>query len=256
MLNRKVIAIFFSPARSTKKIVEAIASGIDKDFITYDITQGLNKSIELSSTDIAVIGVPAFSGRVPALATKFISQINGNGARAIISCAYGNCHYEDTLNELSNISVEAGFIPISSGAFVARHSLFPELGQGRPDQNDLDKAEQFGRKSVMHSRIMNGGHQQQSDNKNLRPQGHVPLVAKTNSNCNFCGRCVQACPVGAIDKSNPKKTCKKTCIACTRCIDVCPYGARKFSGLMYLITKKRLLDKNKLRKEIDINIPL
>ncbi|MBK3517014.1 4Fe-4S binding protein [Carboxylicivirga marina] len=254
--TRKVHAIFFSPARSTKKIVEAIASGISEEFIVHDITQGLFKNIELTSNDIAVVGVPAFSGQVPAIAAQYISQIKGNGARAIITCAYGNCHYENTLSELSNICVEAGFIPISSGAFVSRHSLFPELGKGRPDARDLDNARQFGKKSVQHSRIMNGGAFKLEEKSSMRPQGIVPLVAKANGDCNFCGRCVQACPVGAIDTQNPKKTDKKACISCTRCIDVCPYGARQFSGLMYLITKKRLMDKNKERKEIEVNIPL
>jgi ferredoxin len=256
MDKRKVHAIFFSPARSTKKIVEAIASGISEELIIHDITQGIHKPIELTSNDIAVVGVPAFSGQVPALAAKYITQIKGNSAKAIIACAYGNCHYENTLNELSNICVEAGFIPISSGAFISRHSLFPELGKGRPDKRDLDNARQFGKKSVMHSRIMNGGELKMGDNTPGRVQGVVPPVAKASADCNFCGRCVQACPVGAIDSHNPKKTDKKNCIACTRCIDVCPYGARKFSGLMYLITKKRFVDKHKERKEIEVNIPL
>ncbi|WP_430814795.1 4Fe-4S binding protein [Carboxylicivirga sp. RSCT41] len=256
MDQQKVHAIFFSPARSTKKIVEAIAGGIPGELVIHDITQGIYKPIELSSSDIAVVGVPAFSGSVPALAAQYISQIKGNGAKTIIACAYGNCHYENTLSELSNICVEAGFIPISSGAFVSRHSMFPELGKGRPDARDLDNACQFGKKSIMHSRIMNGGEFKTQDDMSNRPQGVVPLVAKAGADCNFCGRCVQACPVSAIDARNPKKTDKKACISCTRCIDVCPYGARKFSGLMYMITKKRLIDKNKDRKEIEINIPL
>ncbi|MCU4156137.1 4Fe-4S binding protein [Carboxylicivirga sp. A043] len=256
LANKKVHAIYFSPARSTKKIVEAIASGISGEFMVHDITQGLHHPIELTSSDIVVVGVPAFSGRVPELAAQYISQIKGNGARAIVACAYGNCHYENTLSELSNICVKAGFVPISSGAFVSRHSLFPELGKGRPDARDLENAQQFGKKSVMHSRLMNGGVFKLDSSISSRAQGVVPPVVKANADCNFCGRCVQACPVGAIDASNPKKTDREACISCTRCIDVCPYGARQFSGLMYMITKKRFVDKNKERKEIEVNIPL
>lgn len=254
--NRKVHAIFFSPARSTKKIVEAIASGISQNFIIHDITQGVQKPIVLTSNDIAVVGVPAYSGQVPELAAEYFSQINGNGARAIVSCAYGNAHYENTLNQLSNICADAGFLPISSGAFVARHSLFPELAKGRPDRNDLDRARQFGKQSVIHSCITQNGQLDIEEAVSNRPTGVVPLVAKANSDCNFCGRCIQACPVGAINSSNPKKTDKKTCISCARCIEMCPYEARKFSGLMYQITKKRFVDKNKDRKENVVNIPL
>jgi len=84
MANRKVHVIFFSPARSTKKIAETIGSGISDDLIIHDITQGVQSPINLTSNDIAVVGVPAFSGRVPSLAAEYLAQISGNGARAII----------------------------------------------------------------------------------------------------------------------------------------------------------------------------
>ncbi|MCU4176519.1 4Fe-4S binding protein [Carboxylicivirga sp. N1Y90] len=254
--NRKVHAIFFSPARSTKKIVEAIASGISDEFIIHDITQGLHKTIELKADDIAVVGVPAFSGKVPPIAAQLISKIKGQGARAIVACAYGNCHYEDTLSELSNICVKAGFVPISSGAFVSRHSMFPELGKGRPDENDLAKARTFGKQSVKHSRITLKGELDTDIIPSNRPKGVVPAVVKSTSDCNFCNICTRSCPTGAISRDNPKKTDKKKCIACARCIEMCPYEARKFKGLMYQITKKRFVEKHQSRKENEINLPL
>lgn len=254
--ERKVHAVFFSPAGSTKKIVVAIASGVSSDIVIHDITQGLHKTIELTSRDIVVVGVPAFSGSVPTLAAQLISQIKGNGARAIVACAYGNCHYENTLNELSNVCIDAGFIPISSGAFVARHSMFPELGQGRPDENDLAKAKTFGRQSVMHSRITSSEEFKVSEDKVARQQGFVPGIVKSTSDCNFCDICTRSCPTGAISRENPKKTDKKKCIACARCIEMCPYDARKFKGLMYQITRRHFVDKHRSRKEIEINLPL
>ena len=256
MDNRNVHVIFFSPARSTKKIAEAIGSGISDELIIHDITQGIHMPINLKSTDIAVIGVPSFSGRVPALAAEYLSQISGHGARAVLSCAYGNTHFENTLNELSQICVKAGFVPISSGAFVARHSLFPELGKGRPDENDLKNAKQFGKQSVQHSRITANGDLQIDTTTSNRPSGVVPVLTKASSDCNFCGVCARSCPVSAIDAHNPKKTDRKACISCTRCIEMCPYGARKFKGLMYQITSKRFVEKHRSRKENEVFLPL
>ncbi|WP_439182606.1 4Fe-4S binding protein [Carboxylicivirga taeanensis] len=254
--NRKVHAIFFSPARSTKKVVEAVASGICGEIVIHDITQGIQKAITIDSGDVAVVGVPAYSGRVPALARQYLEQIKGNGARAVMTCVYGNNDYQFTLDELVQICSDAGFIPISSGAFVARHSIFQEVAKGRPDKNDLDKARQFGKQSVRHSRIGADGKRRLRCQHPNHPAGEVPLVAKVNSNCNFCGACARLCPVGAIDIHNPAKTNKKKCIACARCVEMCSYNARKFSGLMYYMARKRFEEKNKERKEIEVFIPL
>ncbi len=254
--NRKVHAIFFSPARSTKKVVEAIASGIPGEIVIHDITQGIQKEISIDSKDIAVIGVPAYSGRVPALARDYLQQIKGKGARAVLTCVYGNNDYQYTLDELVQICSDSGFIPISSSAFVARHSIFQEVAKGRPDKKDLDKARQFGKQSVRHARLTSDGKRRLKGLHPNHPAGEVPLVAKVNSNCNFCGVCARLCPVGAIDHSNPTKTNKKACIACARCVEMCSYNARKFGGLMYYMARKRFEEKSQARKEIEVFIPL
>lgn len=254
--NRKVHAIFFSPARSTKKVVEAIASGISGDVVVHDITQGLQKPICIEPTDVAVVGVPVYLGRVPELARQYLKQILGNGARAVMTCVYGNNDYQYALDELVQICSDAGFTPISSGAFVARHSIFQEVAKGRPDKKDLDKARQFGKQSVRHARLTVDGKRRLNGHYPNQPIGEVPLVAKSNSNCNFCGACARLCPVGAIDHRNPAKTDKKACIACARCVEMCSYDARKFGGLMYYMAKKRFEEKSKGRKEVEVFIPL
>ena len=257
-LNSKsrVHAIFFSPARSTKKVVEAIASGISDEAQIHDITQGIQKAIAIEANDIAVIGVPAYLGRVPEVARQYLEQVKGNGARAIVTCVYGNNDYQYTLDELVQICGDCGFTTISSGAFVARHSIFQEVGKGRPDKKDLDKARQFGKQSVKHSRLTANGKQKLTGLYPNIPVGSVPLVAKANSDCNFCGACARLCPVGAIDITNPKKTDKNKCIACARCVEMCSYNARKFKGLLYYMTRKRFEEQNKARKEVEVNISL
>lgn len=254
--SRTVHAIFFSPARSTKKVVEAIASGIPGKVVSYDITQGLQKKISIAPEDVAVVGVPAYSGRVPELARQYLEQINGNGVRTVITCVYGNNDYQYTLDELVQVCSDAGFIPISSGAFVARHSIFQEVAKGRPDKKDLDKARQFGKQSVKHARLTTDGKLRLKGHHPNHVAGEVPIAARANSNCNFCGACARLCPVGAIDQDNPKRTNKKACIACARCVEMCSYNARKFSGLLYYMTRKRFEEQSQERKEVEVFIPL
>jgi ferredoxin len=255
MEDKTVHAIYFSPAQSTKKIVEAVAQGISNNVICHNITLGIQESIDFKPNDRVVIGVPSYVGRVPALAAKYLSKIKANGTYAILVCVYGNREYQDTLLELSHISRDSGFIPICSGAFVARHSIFPDVASERPDQSDLEKAAQFGRQSLEY---IKGEKSLVLDLPGDYPYieaKKVPLVPKTNSNCNQCGICVKNCPVGAIDPNNPEKTDKKMCIACTRCIYVCPQNARQFKGIKYNLVRRQFIKNNSERKEIEWFFP-
>lgn len=56
---------------------------------------------------------------------------------------YGNRDYEDALLELHDILSENGFVVVAAGAFVARHSIFPDVAAGRPDRDDLDRMAEF-----------------------------------------------------------------------------------------------------------------
>ena len=38
---------------------------------------------------------------------------------------------------------ENGFVVVAAGAFVARHSIFPDVAGGRPDRDDLDRMAEF-----------------------------------------------------------------------------------------------------------------
>lgn len=251
-----VHTIYFSPALSTRKVVQAVAAGISDSVTHHDITQGIKTPIGLTANDIVVIGIPSYSGRVPVLASEHLSQIQGNGSAAILVCVYGNREFEDTLLELKNICTDNKFNIVSAAAFLARHSIFPNIAQGRPDEQDLTMARDFGCKSqefALQKIITQELHV--SGNQPYRKVGKIPITPHSSAKCNACGICAAKCPTGAIDKDKPRRTDKRLCISCGRCIELCPQKARGYSGLIYKIAQRQFAEKFSRRKEIELFYP-
>ena len=70
-----------------------------------------------------------------------------------------------------------------------------------------------------------------------------PLKPKTSRQCNRCGICTTQCPVGAIDKNNPRRIDKERCLSCAHCIAVCPRHAKHFGGLIYRLAARQFFKK-------------
>ena len=65
------------------------------------------------------------------------------------------------------------------------------------------------------------------------PETHLlsSEIMYNRENCTLCGRCVAACPEGAIKIENDTLvTDTKKCTSCQRCTDECYYNAREISG--------------------------
>lgn len=233
--------IYFSPALSTRKIMRSIGKVISKSIKEYDITQGLTQPLTFNADDLVIFGIPVYSGRVPALATQYLQKIKGLSTPTVLVAVYGNREYEDALLELKNITLHNGFTPIAAGAFIARHSIFPNVAINRPDEQDNQKIADFSQRCIMayQSHKDMSKELQVKGNYPYREPSKIPLVPKGDSKCDNCGTCVKMCPVNAIQVNNPKKTDKNLCISCARCITVCPQNSRKFRGLIYKIARSK-----------------
>lgn len=247
---RPVHTAFFSPTYTTRRIVGMIASetGLPPGN-EHDLSEEIPDSI-IDRDALLVAGIPVYAGRVPQMAVNRLKRLHGNGTPAIAVAVYGNRAYDDALLELTDLLQDAGFKVISAGAFIARHSIFPNVGSDRPDARDADTIRMFARKST---ELINPVRLGTVDiavkgNRPYRNPGNIPLKPKGNHKCNDCGACVRLCPAKAIPADNPRKTLKEECISCGRCIVVCPRHSRHFGGIIYKAAGKRFEKANSIRR--------
>lgn len=136
---QKRLTSSLAPPAASWAVTQALLAGFGSDSRTINI---FDRHTDLSHEDIgrddiAFLAVPCYGGRVPALAAQRIAQINGNGAKAVLVCSYGNRAYEDCLVELQDVAEAAGFRAVAAVAAVSDHSIVHRYAQGRPDKDDI-----------------------------------------------------------------------------------------------------------------------
>ena len=144
--------VYFSPTGTTQSVVRAIARGINPGTTEeIDITKPAARvqPLRTSENDLLIIGVPVYMGRVPVIIRDWLNAIAARNTPAVCVVLYGNRTYEDALLELRNIVTKSGCKTIAGCAFIGEHSFSDAAvptAQGRPDKNDLERAEAFGKK--------------------------------------------------------------------------------------------------------------
>ena len=229
-----VFQIVFSPTGGTQKVADTITLKWDKPARKIDLSDPKTDfaAISLEKEDIAVIAVPSFGGRVPALAVERLEKIHGNGAMCVAVCVYGNRAYEDTLIELNDAAAKSGFYVIAGIAAIAEHSIMHQYATGRPDEEDRTQLQGFAEKILEKVSNADMSAPQIPGNRPYKKAGGAGLVPKADHKCNACGLCAEKCPAQAISRENPRETDGKKCISCMRCISVCPQSARKVNSAM------------------------
>jgi len=236
-IHMEVSQIVFSPTGGTQKVADIITAEWEKPVGKIDLTNPKNdySALNISQDDIAVIAVPSFGGRVPALAAERLGKINGNQARCVIICVYGNRAYEDTLIELYDIAEQSNFRVIAAISAIAEHSIMHQYAAGRPDSTDRDELRGFAGKILEKIKAEDAASTsvlQIPGNRPYKKAGGAGLVPKADKKCNGCGLCAEQCPAEAISRDNLKISDSKKCISCMRCVANCPQSARKVNEAM------------------------
>ena len=230
----KLCKIMFSPTGGTKKVSDCVASGLEGDASALDLCDAAfdPAAAALTQDDVALIAVPSFGGRVPAVAAERLGRVRGNGASAVVVCVYGNRAYEDTLVELADLAQQAGFEVVAAIAAVAEHSIARQFATGRPDAQDAAQLAGFAEQIQRKLSVADSSTPKIPGNRPYKNAGGAAMVPKATQACVACGACAAGCPVQAISAHDPKKVDKKACISCMRCVAVCAQGARKVSPVM------------------------
>ncbi len=234
----QVKLIYFSPTGTTKKILEGLAQGLQAETVEHlnltppDASTG---AIAEMNDELAIVGAPVYGGRLPPDAAQRLRRLKGNETPAVVVVVYGNREYEDALLELNNLVVEAGFIPVAGGAFIGEHSFDSAampIATGRPDEQDLEKAAEFGRAI----RQKMAGIDMLTEMLPLEVPGDFPYKAGSKwtgvapitqeAICIQCETCITVCPTAAITMNGTLKTNTDACIVCCACVKACPTGAR------------------------------
>jgi ferredoxin len=235
---RTVKFIYFSPTGTTKKVLEGISQGLQIDIMqSVDLTcpSAGSREMEKIEGQLAIIGVPVYAGRVPAVAAERLQKLKAQNAPAVVVVVYGNREFEDALLELRDLVQKVGFSPIAGGAFIGEHSFSTEaqpIAANRPDADDLAIAKSFGEK--IHRKL--AGINALVDLPPLHLPGKHPYRERANhppmspvtfhESCSLCGECAATCPMEAITVGEMVETDQQRCIFCCACVKRCPSQAR------------------------------
>lgn len=226
---KAVKAAYFSPTGGTKRAAELLCGqfGLPVEYIDCTCPPAkLPASIPVAKDELLVLALPVYGGFGPRVQGLF-EQLQGLGGPCVVLAAYGNRDYENALAAAARQMTEQGFVCVGGIACITPHVFAPDLGAGRPDEEDMPIFTSFAHK-VMAA----------CENEPLRPvvlPGDAdaprkplrPIVRSHDTErCNHCGRCVRSCPAGALNDLMEVDGTK--CVNCLVCRYSCPNDAWQF----------------------------
>ena len=259
MTIRSVTAMSFSPTGTTRRVVSRIAEVLSAEVCRgrapahrdFTLPGARREGASFREGEVVVFGVPVYGGRVPRVLLEYIRTVRGRGALAVAVTVYGNRDYDDALIELADLLDSQGFLVAAAAAFIGEHSYSKVIAPGRPDEEDMALAAEFAARVAR--KIWDGAPIERAAAKGNRPYRELPVPRnergevidlsrakpQTSPACQQCGKCVEVCPMGAIDPDDVSAIVGE-CIRCNACVKACPSEAKSFADDGSLTVKRWL----------------
>jgi len=264
-MTNRIGVLFFSPTGTTKKICNAVASGMGSDDplildMTHPDTRSeiiANANTVLDKVDHLIAGAPVYCGKLPLQAIECLKALNGYDKKSTAIAVYGNRDYGIALHNMVEILSQNGFNVMAAGLFIGQHSYSDvvPVAIGRPDESDIEKAREFGTQILQASKPLNiedvpiqwDKHSKSKEYTALKPTYRGKICVK-------CGRCAEVCPTGILSSETGEylnRQVKKNCIGCMACAKNCESGARilKANPIVRIIMNSVLGQASRERKE-------
>ena len=109
MKVNRIYAAYFSPTGTTRTVVTYLAKGIaDKlksavEYWDFTLPEQRAQVPEPGISDLFILGLPVYAGRLPNLILKYLFSLRGQGAIAVPVVLFGNRSYGNALIELRDL---------------------------------------------------------------------------------------------------------------------------------------------------------
>lgn len=243
----KGLIVYFSQGGSTAQVAQRIASGLRSSGYQIDLCNIKDsKPASIKDYDIVGIGLPTYYYRPPFCVLDYVKSLPKLTGKPVFVFVLSGGMKGDAGNNIRHIlarkdALDAGYFSCLGadyyfGFLLEGYLLTP----GHPTQEELNQAEDFGRKVA--SRVA------KKEFTREPPDAGLPLMmyrlqrlmtcrlfarllcsrlfSVKKEKCNSCGVCMKVCPVGNIkaDKSG-KPVWGRNCIMCFYCDMKCPREA-------------------------------
>lgn len=262
-----VKAVFYSATGNTEEVVTAIAEkiaeklGVSMEICNFTLPGGRTEVQTYAPSELVVFGTPVYAGRVPNKMLPVVqNNFKGEGALAVPVVTFGNRNFDNGLIELRNELENNGFHTIAGAGFAVSHVFSDKIAPGRPDEADreimmrfaeavaekVEKMEEIPAPIEVRGKDPVGPYYTPlgTDGK---PAVFLKAKPKTRpEDCDSCGICVEACPMGSISREDPKEV-PGICIKCQACVKKCPTNAKYFDDPAFL-SHIAMLEQNYTRR--------